>query len=73
MFGGRFRVEFPVVESTVVELDMEDVVGLIKVVANGMEVTLEILEVDKGFKLLEGSLWVDLDEGERCLGTSLEF
>ena len=48
MFGGRFRVDFAVVESTVVELDMEDVVGLIKVVANGMEVTLEILEVDKG-------------------------
>ena len=28
VFGGKFRVEFAVVESTVVELDMEEVVGL---------------------------------------------
>ena len=34
---------------------------------------VEILEVDNGSKLLEGSLWIDLEEGERCLGTSFEF
>ena len=54
---------------TMVEMDMEDVMGLEMEVV-GMEDSLEMLEIAKGLsEVFEGSLWIYISEGGRWIGT----